>query len=91
MFKIKNLILMFSIVEQAKIKAFANAFIIPFFLTVVLKDILFIVVWWVYIYLMYKFVFTDKKLNKLYFIRYVKYCLVGLGCISLVLTLLVLS
>ncbi|RXJ82162.1 hypothetical protein [Arcobacter sp. F2176] len=88
---IKNLILMFSIVEQAKIKAFANAFIIPFFLTMILKNILFVVVWWVFIYLIYKFVFTDKKLNKLYFIRYVKYCLVGLGCIALILIVLVLS
>jgi hypothetical protein len=88
---IRSIVLNFSKVEQAKIKAFMNVFIIPFFLTVVLKNILFVVVWWIFIYLIYMFVFTDKKLNKLYFIRYVKYCLVGLGCISLVLTLLVLS
>ncbi|MGD9554167.1 MAG: hypothetical protein AB7D96_02420 [Arcobacteraceae bacterium] len=65
-------------ITRAKEKALLNVYLIPMVLTFLTMNILFIVAWWLFIYLIYRFVFTGKKLNKLYFLRYLKYALTGI-------------
>lgn len=65
------------LISKAKEKAILNVLIIPFLLALITMNILFIIAWWIFIYLIYKFIFPMKKLNKLYFLRYLKYTIIG--------------
>lgn len=65
------------LISKAKEKALLNVLIIPFLLALITMNILFIIAWWIFIYLIYKFIFPMKKLNKLYFLRYLKYFITG--------------
>ncbi|MFA7083906.1 MAG: hypothetical protein WC141_05160 [Arcobacteraceae bacterium] len=60
------------LIEKAHHKAILNVFIVPLILTVTTMNILFVAVYWGFIYVLYRFVFQTKQLNKLYFFKYLK-------------------
>ncbi|WP_424686504.1 MAG: hypothetical protein ACNI3H_00570 [Halarcobacter ebronensis] len=79
------------LISKAKEKAILNVLIIPFLLALITMNILFIIAWWIFIYLIYKFIFPMKKLNKLYFLRYLKYTIIGIFLFVIAIIFLVLG
>jgi len=70
------------LIEKAQNKAILNVLIVPLVLALTTMNILFIVIWWGFIYLLYRFVFPTKQLNKLYFLKYLKTATAALFFIS---------
>lgn len=70
------------LIEKAQNKAILNVLIVPLVLTLATMNILFIIAWWSFIYLLYRFVFPTKQLNKLYFLKYLKVTAITIFFIS---------
>lgn len=72
------------LIEKAQNKAILNVLIVPLVLTLATMNILFIFAYWGFIYVVYKFVFPHKQLNKLYFLKYLKVTMMSLMFLAVV-------
>jgi hypothetical protein len=72
------------LIEKAQNKALLNVLIVPLVLALATMNILFIFAYWGFIYVVYRFVFPTKQLNKLYFLKYLKVTAVSLFLFTVV-------
>ncbi len=77
-------------IERSQLKAIMNVVIIPIFLVLIMKNIFFMIAWWLFVSIVYKYVQKNKKTNRYYFNRYLLRINALFAILSILLLLIIL-